>query len=503
MAGAWMTDWGGIQRYPLEFARPHSSMNATDRWTAAYPGIEYNVRPGVIGGVYPYEYELVNEPIGMDIDPFTGEISWPNPTSDASNIQVRVTDTKGTTVTSAAWSITVATTRFKFFAPASDGGSDSNTGAINSPWLSLAKHKSTSGVSGIGIFYPGTFDMTGLVDQGEGIRWGTVTSAPSIFLAYPGMTMPVFNFNGERWDFGDGGSSPRVFIDGIDLWRGGNKTIRGFSNNDLVIRRCKFHEFGYPTGGTGSSNSAAIMWESGGHSSGFWERHVYQELEFYDQMVAAVNGANCAFKLYSTRKALLEDLIFRDNFHGAEDEEMIANKAGTAQTTVRRCVSYDSDTGIYGGNHNPAVQGGFGYCDFELCFNNLLSNSNTVVHLNYNLTQNIACYSYRNTVRGGVRIRDLSATDGPYDFYRDVIINENSGSPSGSHITRETGTAESQLIRTEVLAGFAADGYVDANGLLQGASRTSYLGLRGHEIPGIGEEGEEEPAVLMRGGGCC
>ncbi|MHC4737359.1 MAG: putative Ig domain-containing protein, partial [Planctomycetota bacterium] len=42
----------------------------------AYPGIEYNIRLGVIGGRYPYSFSLVDAPSGMSITSDKGEISW-------------------------------------------------------------------------------------------------------------------------------------------------------------------------------------------------------------------------------------------------------------------------------------------------------------------------------------------------------------------------------------------------------------------------------------------
>lgn len=47
---------------------------ATNRIFRAYPGIEYNIRAAVIGGVYPYYHELSGAPGRMTIDSFTGEI---------------------------------------------------------------------------------------------------------------------------------------------------------------------------------------------------------------------------------------------------------------------------------------------------------------------------------------------------------------------------------------------------------------------------------------------
>jgi hypothetical protein len=86
---------------------------STNRIFRAYPGIEYNIRAAVIGGTYPYTYSLNNAPEGMTINSRTGEIVWPNPQLDASDIQLSVKDSENTTV-STAWSITVSANGFLF-----------------------------------------------------------------------------------------------------------------------------------------------------------------------------------------------------------------------------------------------------------------------------------------------------------------------------------------------------------------------------------------------------
>jgi hypothetical protein len=472
-------DWGGTERYALEFIRPHATMNATDRWVAAYPGLEYNVRPGVIGGVYPYRYTLNNAPASMTIDADTGEISWPSPDVDANNISITVTDSKGSTATSTTWSIDVATTRFKFFSPT--GNDTTGDGSVATPWQTLAKHKASSGVSGIGVFRTGTYDMTGLVSQSDGFRWGTTTSAPSIFLAYPGES-PVFDFQDDQFDFVESGASPRVYFDGIDLTNAGNKCLRFASQNDnFVVRRCAIHDFGP---GADSSNSSALNFESGGFGSGTLDYGLVQDCEFYNYIDDVIN---CCFKLYVTNKLLIENCDFHDLNIGGEDEEAIANKAGNARTTVRGCTATDMLQGFYGGNQNPNAA--TGYCGAEVCFNNVSATGEDVMLFNHdwNGTEVDPTYVYRNTIRGPLGfVKINTAAQGPWTFSNNVVVNEDGATdnPNGSGITHDiTPVTTTPLVVENHLFGAAADGLVDANGLLTGASRTSYLYLRGHEVP--------------------
>ena len=67
--------------FPLEITNIKASgtgtpaIPSTNRIFRAYPGIEYNIRAAVIGGDYPYTYELSGQPSGMTINSRTGEIS--------------------------------------------------------------------------------------------------------------------------------------------------------------------------------------------------------------------------------------------------------------------------------------------------------------------------------------------------------------------------------------------------------------------------------------------
>jgi len=482
--GGELFDWGGTQRYTLEFTRPHSSMDANDRWTAAYPGLEYNVRPGVIGGVYPFRYSLNNAPSGMTIDAATGEITWPNPQTTASNISITVEDTKGTSVTSATWSITVATTRFKFFSPSGDN--TTGDGSLGSPWQTLGKFQSSTSTTTIGIFRTGTFitDDCDIVD-GRSTRWGTALSRPSIFLAYPGETV-VFDHGyvegvseGVEFDFVENGGSPRVYLDGLTHTKGHNKTIRSFLNHNFCIRRGIFHDYGP---GTGGLNSAAIDWESGGFLSGTSNRDTVQDCEFYNQVYGT---GNCALKIYATLKLLIEDCLFRD--FDAGSEAAVAYKSGGDQITVRGCRSHDMLTPSYGGNQNNMPTG---TCDGEVCFNNFEGPegsgfSTVIINHDGEVFDQGQLHVYRNTVRGGVTFWFLDSNDGPYTSQQNVFVNDTTNdNPDGSHINHLQAAEDiSRLTVIDDLTGVAADGILDANGLLQGAYRTTYLYMRGHEVP--------------------
>jgi hypothetical protein len=480
-------DWGGTSRYTMEILRPKSSgLDSNDRIYAAYPGLEYNIGAAVIGGVPPFKYELYqNVPDGMSIDINTGWITWTNPQSNATNVGLRVTDTKGTVVES-QWSITVSASRFKFIAPPGLGGSDTNLGTFASPWATLNKFKISGGVTGIGVFRTGIYGTlsSGLTNGGEGIRWGTNAASPSIFIPYPGES-PEIDFEGSQFDFGDGGSTPRGYIDGFNLFGGGNKTLRGFSNNNFVLRRCSIGSFGP---GTDGSNSGFWMTEHGqGTDTSNWNNQVFQDLVFNGPMLmAASNGANCLFKMYGMRHTLFERITISalvGSDGGDEFEALFANKAGNEEMTCRYVTTLGPCVmPIFGGSQHAITAGN---CDWQVHFCNIEGPNNTRSAIKINEFDNVTSPHFyeRNTVRGWIYVDSGATGQGPWHFHSNVVVNDNTGAPAGSHIQHGTPTDLSLDIRTNHLAGFAADGIIDANGLLQNTYRTDHLYSRGHEVP--------------------
>lgn len=489
-----MEDWGGTARYSLEITRPVTAMHANDRWRHAYPGLPYNVRVGAVGGVYPYLYELVNAPGDWTINEETGEINWPNPQSNATDVQVRVTDTKGTSVLSDAWSVAVATTRFKFMAPAALGGSDSNTGAIDSPWETLGKFQADGTIQTIGYFREGTYnvyDGSGVViGNGSGgstdsTRWGGTQDRPIMFLAYPDEN-PVFDHGyvdgvsaGLMWDFGNSGTNTKhIYLDGGEHIHAHNKCIRVVPtfNSYAVFRNLYFHDNG--PGADGSNSSLGIDFESGNYTSGDNINNVIQDCEFSHY---TDNEINCCFKLYATDKALIEDCYFHDLNIGGEDEEAIANKAGNRQLTVRGCWSDVCNQGLYGGNQNGNNANGY-QCDAEVIFCYFQSNGNRVVNMNHDNASTQPHRFHRNTFRGTVRFVSLGATQGPWTYDRNVIVNGNAATdnPDGSGITHVNAPTISRLTVTNPLFGADNGTVIDASGNL---IDPGLIGQYGWQIP--------------------
>ncbi len=498
-SGSTLLNWssGRTATYTMEVHRPKSTgLDSNDRIYAAYPGIEYNIGAAVYGGVPPFKYELTtNVPSGMTIDINTGEIIWPSPSVGTySNIGFKCTDSVGTVVTS-TWSITCATTRFRFFDAVNgnnawDGTSATFVSGTTGPKQTMSAFWGIGSTTIIGYFLNGTYTNAGMTIQSDGIRWTTATTRPCIWLAYPGHS-PLIDFEhvqgvntATQWDFVEGSGTPRGYMDGLEFTRSGNKCLRmgpgSPAGDNFCIRRCYFHNFGP---GTDGANSAAIDFESGAYGSGTADNFVLQDCEFSDNTDPS-HGPNSAIKMYATNKMLIERCYFHDMDIAGEDEEAIANKAGNVATVVRGCWSDNMLMGTYGGNQDDQPTGA---CDAEVILNHFTSSVHCV-RLNHNYSADDAGPTkiIRNTFEGGVIYNGMQSTQGPWEWTNNVVINNNAATdnPDGTGITFGVapGAGISALTVSNHIFGSTSAGIVDASGLLTPAYEASRY-YYGHQTP--------------------
>lgn len=190
----------------------------------AYPGIPWSTHIDVMGGSYPFRFELTgNVPAGMTIGSELtqvgdvlqassnyGVISWPNPVAGVYTISARVYDqeyqrgSSPTTYEPVEFTLTVSTARFVFINP--NTGSDNNTGTFNSPFRTTYPlhngSSSTSTYSGRNVYLlGGTHDLKGMSTNGLNYAMFPA-AAPNVFIGYPGQTA-VLNLN-EGWFAGRG-----------------------------------------------------------------------------------------------------------------------------------------------------------------------------------------------------------------------------------------------------------------------------------------------------------
>lgn len=498
----WATPEGFTAPHSLEIISPHPSFDANHRVFRAYPGWEYNICIACDGGVYPYLYELTSGvPAGMTIDAFTGEITWPNPTSNATPT-VRVTDVLGSTTTR-SWTIVVSASGFRHMDAVS--GSDSNDGILvadggSGPWQTMNKLFTSGGATNIAYFDSGTYTFAGISvtetdpEHGEQfINWANTKTRA--WLRKPGSsTQPVIDWeytgNGcgtspPTYNCGD--RKPRLQIYGANIYMDALKFYRSMVMNFHVF--CDSSHFGttfrrnlFDTSGPGidGGNSAFIMFKQ---SLGSAPKFVIIQDNRFTNITAGPSGSShCSVKGYTVERFLFERNIcddFPDNVEG------VALKDAMMRHTVRGNTFTSVTSGIMG---NMDFGGGTEFTTGEMCFNLVnmrgLAPPNTVTQFNQNGTARETWY-YRNTFMGGYILAiDVGSTDGPFHWNSNVIENEESGDwvPAGSGVNELGVVDQSRITHTNNLTGSAGT-HVDASGLLTGASRTAHLYRRGHEVP--------------------
>jgi hypothetical protein len=478
--------------YPLELVSPRAAGTApsTDAGTPtmpsghrilfAYPGIAYNIRAVVIAGAYPYTFSLSNAPSGMTIDAASGEINWPNPQANATPT-ISVTDAEGTQRT-ASWTIAVGAGPFRFVDSAS--GNDSNAGTLAAPWRTLAGVRAGSRAGDIVYFRTGTYTTVGMpvenpassefqpagnwqrVEFSGGVRW----------LAYPGES-PVYD-GGYQANVRQGnivaisGSATNpVYIEGFqmrNMWHIGIQFGSG-SCDYPVFRNLAFNG---PAVGVDGANSAGIM-----TSSALTDPTYYAAYQHMSQ----TNAASGLVKQYSHKKHLWEEFDIRNSTLGP-DQKMHVVRFEVRKSVIAATSS--SEQGGFFGNMQLGSGGvgenSSGEFRFNLVDRRNVSAAAIALDLNQN-AETLNMYVYRNTFLGAVRVRNATSGDGPFRIYQNVIVNSNSGTPAGSHITHQDVVDTSRIIPTDNLVGFPADNLVTATGALA-ASQDRWRGLRGYEI---------------------
>lgn len=469
-------------RYPLELVLPREAGSAPSpedgtptvsdahRIYHAYPGLEYNIRSVVLGGSYPFQFQLSEAPDGMTINARTGEIRWPNPSGTRARPTITLTDAEGTARTS-SWEIRIGTNGFHFVD--SKNGNDSNTGSRESPWKTLKAIKANSSQGGIVYFRTGTYDTAALEPTGDNESgWrraefnGRVHSVQ--WIGYPGES-PVID-NGYRNDRErgwflrlQGATSNPVYVDGLEFVKARHIGLQFVSGvgDFAVFRRLAFHQIHEAIDG---ANSAGIMTLTNPQRPSWYS--AFQDLDFHHNACGGI-------KQYSQRKLLWEDCRFRDSGIGPD------LKADISRFEVRHCEFLGNSeirAGLFGNMHPARGRDITG----EIRYNRMLCLRPEQIAMDVNqdgLANEI--HVYRNTFVGLVRVLNTDSADGPFRFERNVIVSDESGR---ERISFERVSDASRVVAKDNLTGPTSSQIVDPEGKLHGKYK-SFMGQRGHEIP--------------------
>lgn len=472
--------------YPLELVSPravgtspatgNAAITAGNRIFKAYPGIEYNIRAVVVGGTYPYTFSLSGAPSGMTINSSTGEVRWPNPTGSSATPTITVVDSEGTQ-RSSPWTITVTTSGFRFVDAVN--GSSSGNGTITSPWRTISDIAGSNAAAGEVVYFRnGTYDVLDMPRVSAGTVWERVEfpdEKPNAWIAYPGEA-PVIDFGfipGSQQGVLLRFDANNLYIDGFETR---NSRVIGFQTGAGrygVFRRLRMRDHNLIRANLDGSNAAFIMTTSsysnsdtGGNASSWGQYLTVQDCEFSNA------PADMGLKIYSQWKLLIEGNTFRNTHYGTE------LKADMPQFTYRGNVHIGVPARAIGGNMHSASTHG------EILFN-LVNSLSSEAALDVNQdSQAKRIDIYRNTFIGRVRVRNTDSADGPFRFYNNVIVSNDSGTPAGSRIHHENVSDPSRIIVSDNLVGSPSSNIVDAAGELT-SQHSQYLGIRGHQVGNV------------------
>jgi hypothetical protein len=495
---------------------PRASLPSNARAKHAYTGLPYTTLFTNIDGCYPFTYSLANAPVGMSVAGWTrlgatgnatgayGVITWTNPTSTATNVDFIVTDNCNQTDTE-TMTITVGTSGWNFVDAVNgttNGGG--GTGSAANPWRTLEDVLENGAAGSRTYFRAGDYDLSGIATTGpctNNIQPETriavnEASRTGIWIAYPGDARPVVDMGwtaGVVWTTCP--SPPFFALTGDGLYFSGMR----FEN---VLTKAFRVE---PAGGC----QGAYFWDNVFADGG-----------------PGVAGANSAFIMTESGCDKTDGAIVGNDFsghHGTGDLALESTKTYN-ETRFLKASNRVHDNVDFGTDGTIAVKGGHGIVELRdnecYDFTGSCIGGNAALFTRYTVRYNLALTGgtaatgvaaeafsvaddgsavcgtldvFRNTFRGRVRINSNPGCVGPFTFTANVLVNGDSappqavegfcdGEPAGGEWGNCDGVDVVDFDSINTLWGDGDDGVIDANGLLQGSFRTTFLGTRGHEL---------------------
>jgi hypothetical protein len=464
---------------------------ATNRIFRAYPGIEYNIRAAVIGGTYPYTYSLSNAPEGMTINSRTGEIVWPNPQSDAINVQLSVKDSENTTV-STTWSIAVSTNGF-LFVDASYSGVE--TGSFEQPFSSISSLMNNTAAGNredIVYFREGSYMLVAFNTGSNHINPGGITGKYGTYLTqrpykWIGFPDESVNINADVRYIAHN-STAGIYFDNLNLSNFSDYGIRAYGGaNYAVVRRCNW------------SNIVAVR--SDNENFGFYFAAEWpanspgKYLTFQDNTFSERSGAAGIGSLYITEKVLIENNDFFGNVSSGLSgiTTCIAAKYATHYITIRGNLFRTNGGSAFGTSMNGTF---IGSSNIEFLYNlfyrgdgDLYVNERINMRTDYGGTNYF--HFYRNAIVGNLTFDNLDGNNcenGPWNLYNNVIINPATADPSSytkvDHIQYRftcSNNPQNCINDNYNLKGTQSDNIIGSNGKLS-SSHQQYLGTHGWQF---------------------
>lgn len=461
--------------------RPNDELGPDSTYRWAHEGVRYEVPIGVVGGAWPFTFEVVEGPEGMEVgtdllavdDRYErydnyGVVTWtPPPGSDGQSFSytMRVTDQEGT---AAEVSVEVLVQNAKFVFVAPDDGTASGDGSIDAPLRGFdALYEGSSTIATYAgrlvYFRAGSYTLTGGGDANGNAR--LTTAKPKVWRAFPD-EVPVFDCRTAKVFFANGGMDDCCFA-GI-RWEHGRQDV---NNAHFVWAAGRFDRglfwrntfFDLERGQVGNDNPAAIFLSSAAN----YRRHIVVLSNVFDTLGAGGGNGVAAYDSYGLDESLFENNVAQRcaSSHcfwlkGGHQRTTVRGERGTegnAIGTALLVVSLGRDGGT-----DPSFQVEVSYCAMTTA-------SGDAMRLVYNTSggETDPLWVFRCSVNGDVAALN---TDSAVCFLEHCVFTEPAdGWPDGATFAYD-----------EVVQIDGSD--LGASLALMGAARSTYLGTHGFEV---------------------
>lgn len=558
-------------KIPLEIVAPQEGLTtgtaAPSYYYRCYPGILWRVPINVLGGAWPFHYEIVTGPVGMTIGADVGDtdeavLEWTNPTTGTHSLSVKITDQRGDTDTH-SWSLEVTTSNALFVSTTGNNGNAGTSPAapfldMQGWWTTGAGARDDATYDNYHVYYrTGTYYTGWDWDTSNNLGQMKMRSKPVVHIPYDGEAV-VFDtegdggatYTGGSFYLADGpanskddaffgeitfqgacsGNTTTVLDSGTHDGAGNAATLSDstatWTTNEWVgytLKNTTDVSQGTVTANDGTTITATLTggtdddWDASDAyeivSSNLWQKSIQLgELDrfnafgcsFGSQAGAGNAGDNpahifliaaragnfkdhiCAshcdiqdqnnlmlMECYEINKGVLELNTLSNDV--ADTSRLVYFKENSKNMSVRR------NTGKTSANaYLTQIGSSLGEYDMiETCWNDWKVTGSTLpilwmgIEASVNMGNN---FNYRNTLTGGTINHDQTAGGGPVEYANNVrqYATGTAGITEDSPLFTVEGT-DTDLVATS--------GLVDAGtNLLTGANRTSYLGLKGHEV---------------------
>lgn len=466
----------------LVHPRPDAETGNHAQHRNAYPGIAWSTHVVIMGGAYPFRFELLQAPAGMTIGNDSGAnygvIHWPDPQVGSYTVRARVFDQDRYRSASASqpldlsFTLTVSANRFVFIDPIH--GQDSNPGTLQAPLRRIAAlHQGDSNqalFSGKNVYLrAGTHPLDGMSTNFNNYAMFE-GKAPNVFIGYPGETAVLSLYQGSF----RGRTATDFMLKDLTIEHANADGVdqRYFAGVEAQQRN-SFHRVvfrDYKMGTTEGENPSMVFYYSGGAGSSPHQHVSFHHCEFTGGMGAI--STTYGVEHFSFQHNRLHHLNTTGNYSPTNGWGLLYFKDSTRDVDVRANHAWEGITaplftsfvGVGGQNNTES----------DYAYDR--------IRISYNFIKGFE-HAYFGTYDGG------SAATGTIDGFRnsiDGLVAEyiHTHPPQRSRWVDNVVTQgfDNMSLAFTSSGNVTGAGVLNANMALEGAARSLYLGSVGAEL---------------------